>query len=276
MRTIIFKVCFHSLILFIPLSAAKLVVLDPATIELIYGMGGEDQIAGIAHLQRSNIKPVEKTKNLPSVGTFSHPSVEKILELKPDLVLLSAYSIGLKDQLSALGLKSENFVANSLDDIRTNIIRLGEILGKQGEARELLKSFNDGMDKISANKINKDGLFIYSSTPLMVFGRSTLIGDILETLGVKTVDAPGARPILSPEYILQHRVDFLLYSLNATSIEELIKANPILKNTNAYKNNNFIKTEAHILLRGSQHLVHEIEKLHEILLSFNYDAPATK
>ena len=66
----------------------RIVVLDPATVEMIYMLGAEDKIVGVANLERSKVWPEEKVAKLESVGTFMNPSLEKINSLKPDLVII--------------------------------------------------------------------------------------------------------------------------------------------------------------------------------------------
>ena len=80
----------------------RLVVLDPASIETLFMLKAEDQIVGIATLQHSNIYPKDQTSKLTSVGTFSNPSLEKIVALKPSLVILSSYSLNLEEGLKIL------------------------------------------------------------------------------------------------------------------------------------------------------------------------------
>jgi len=69
----------------------RIVVMDPAVVEMIYLLGAEDKIVGITKLQRSKIWPEDKTDKLESVGTFTNVSVEKVLSLKPDLVIASTF-----------------------------------------------------------------------------------------------------------------------------------------------------------------------------------------
>ena len=59
----------------------RIVVLDPAVVEMVYLLGGEDKLVGIAKLERSKIWPEEKTEKVESVGTFINPSLEKIIAL---------------------------------------------------------------------------------------------------------------------------------------------------------------------------------------------------
>ena len=75
----------------------SMVVLDPASVEILYMIGAEDEILAIPDMK--NIKPIEKTSRLTKVGTFTYPNVEKIISLKPKRVILTSYSIGLTEQL---------------------------------------------------------------------------------------------------------------------------------------------------------------------------------
>lgn len=116
----------------------RLVVLDPASIETLFMLNAGEQIVGIASLQHSQIYPEDKTSKLTSVGTFSNPSLEKIVALRPTLVILSSYSLNLEEGLKNFGIKSIYLKAERLEDITKNITSLGQITQKEKEA-ELLK-----------------------------------------------------------------------------------------------------------------------------------------
>ena len=122
----------------------RLVVLDPASIETLFMLKAEDQIVGIATLQHSNIYPKDQTSKLTSVGTFSNPSLEKIVALKPSLVILSSYSLNLEEGLKNFGIKSINLKAEHLEDITKNITTLGQITKKEKEAIPLFSKRTSG------------------------------------------------------------------------------------------------------------------------------------
>lgn len=103
------------------LSAKKLVVLDPAIVEMMYLLGAEDQIEAISTLSMSKIWPEEKTVHLKSVGTYTKPNLEKIVELKPDLVITSAHSSGVDDSLKNFNIPTLALRAESVDEIYKNI-----------------------------------------------------------------------------------------------------------------------------------------------------------
>lgn len=243
-------------------SKERLVVLDPAAVEIIYMLNAQDQIKAIASLKHSNIYPQEETSKLDSVGTFSNPSLEKIVSLKPSLVILSSYSLGLKENLDKLNIKSIYLKAQNLDDIKENVKVLSKIVSKEKEGKALIQKYEKDLEKLRENKTNKRGIFLYSSNPLMAFSKDSVIYDIFEILGIKNLelDTNIKKPIISNEFILKNNPDIIILGISANNINDLIKLNPFIKYTNAYKNNQiYFYKNTHILLRLSPMITKRIQ-----------------
>ena len=244
----------------------KIVVLDPAVVEMLYLLNAEDRIAAVAHSQTTGIWPEDKTKDLPDVGTLAKPSLEKIISFSPDLVVLSIHSTGLAKDLEAHGIKTVSFPANSFDDIFNNFLEVGKLIGKEDEAQKITAEKKEKLEEIKKSEpLNKKGAFIYSASPMMAFGENSLPGEVLKIYGVEnlTNKVKGERPILTPEYIIEENPDFLLVGLGVSSEDEIVTANPQLKDTNAVKNKNIIKVNSQALLRGSPRIVDETMNLYE-------------
>lgn len=241
----------------------RVIGLDPASIEIIYELGLGDVMVGIATLQQSKIEPVEKTSKLASVGSFSNPSVEKIIALKPDLVILSSYSVGLEPRLKELKIPTMYLKAERLDELFKNIDALGAMFHKEKEAKALSERVRGELDALKAKPINKSGIFLFSSNPLMAFSQNSVIADILNLIGVKnlTPESKIKRPIITSEYILTQNPDLLLLSMQAKNVEDLVSKNPILKNTKAYKQGQIIIYDnVYSLLRISPNITKAIAK----------------
>lgn len=253
-------------------SPERLVVLDPASIEIIYELGSGDKIVAIATLQQSNIQPIEKTIKLQSVGTFSNPSVEKILSLKPDLVILSSYSLALEPRLKDLGIKSLYLEAWRLEDLFNNVSTLGEILDKKEEAKVLNERLRGEFEELKKEPINKSAIFLFSSNPLMAFSNNSMIADILRLIGITnlTPDSEIKRPIITKEYIITQNPDMLLLGIQAKSSEQLIAQNPALKSIKAYQNKEIFAYEPiHSLLRISPNITKQIARFKEFIQEQN-------
>lgn len=241
----------------------RIVVLDPATVEMIYMLGAEDKIVGVANLERSKVWPEEKVAKLESVGTFMKPSLEKIITLKPDLVITSALTDdNLNNGLKSNNIEAKRIQANSIEEIFTNFMEVAKMLGKENEANKIIAEKRAKLEEIKKMATgNKKGLFVMSASPLMVFGNDNLPNDIMKLLNIKNIaeNQKGRNPIVTPEFIIKENPDIIITLLpNPTQI---VATNPQLKNVNAIKNNKFIVVNSSQILRGSPRTIDQIEEI---------------
>ena len=243
----------------------RIVVLDPAVVEMVYLLGGEDKLVGIAKLERSKIWPEEKTEKVESVGTFINPSLEKIIALKPDLVIESFHSSDAIDKsLSSNNIEIIKIQANSIEDIFKNFQKVAKILGKEKEAEKIMAEKRQKIEEIKKiDTAEKKGLFILAPTPMRVFGKGTLPNDIMEMLNIKNIAAgmEGMSPTLTPEYIIKENPDIILTFVKDP--QEIVKANPQIKDISAIKNNKFVVLETGQILRGSPRMIDYIADVYQ-------------
>lgn len=243
----------------------RIVVLDSAVVEMVYLLGGEDKLVGIAKLERSKIWPEEKTEKVESVGTFINPSLEKIIALKPDLVIESFHSSDAIDKsLSSNNIEIIKIQANSIEDIFKNFQKVAKILGKEKEAEKIIAEKRQKIEEIKKiDTTEKKGLFILAPTPMRVFGKGTLPNDIMEMLNIKNIAAgmQGMSPTLTPEYIIKENPDIILTFVKDP--QEIVKANPQIKDISAIKNNKFVVLETGQILRGSPRMIDYIADVYQ-------------
>ena len=241
----------------------RIVVLDPATVEMIYMLGAEDKIVGVANLERSKVWPEEKVAKLESVGTFIKPSLERIITLKPDLVITSALTDdNLNNGLKSNNIEAKRIQANSIEEIFTNFMEVAKMLGKENEANKIIaekKAKLEEIKKIATG--NKKGLFVMSASPLMVFGNDNLPNDIMKLLNIKNIaeNQKGRNPIVTPEFIMKENPDIIITLLPNPA--QIVATNPQLKNVNAIKNSKFIVVNSSQILRGSPRTIDQIEEI---------------
>jgi putative hemin ABC transporter, periplasmic hemin-binding protein len=241
----------------------RIVVLDPATVEMIYMLGAEDKIVGVANLERSKVWPEEKVAKLESVGTFMKPSLEKIIALKPDLVIMSALTgEELNNGLKSNNIEAKRVQANSIEEIFTNFLEVAKMLGKENEANKIIAEKKIKLEEIKKMATgNKKGLFVMSASPLMVFGNDNLPNDIMKLLNIKNIaeNQKGRNPIVTPEFIMKENPDIIITLLPNPA--QIAATNPQLKNVNAIKNSKFIVVNSSQILRGSPRTIDQIEEI---------------
>ena len=161
----------------------RIVLLDPAAVEAFYILEGEDNIVAIADTARNPIWPVEKTSKLAKAGNLMKPSLEQVLMYKPDLVIVNVMAEAFGDSLKGQNIKYLLSEANSFDEILGNLSVYGVISGKEEKSKELIDVYNGKLnsikEKIVANPLNRKGGFLFATSAMMVFTRSSLPGERL-------------------------------------------------------------------------------------------------
>lgn len=108
----------------------RIISLIPATTEMLFAMGAADRLAGVGTYDKF---PPE-VERLPRVGGLLDPSVERILSLKPDLVIVYDTQTELKDQLARAGIPIFRYAHRGLPDITETMRALGARVGTASAA----------------------------------------------------------------------------------------------------------------------------------------------
>jgi len=113
-----------------PASPQRIISLIPATTEMLFAIGAADRLAGVGTYDKF---PPE-VERLPRVGGLLDPSVERILSLKPDLVIVYDTQAELKGQLERAGIPIFRYVHRGLSDITATMRALGVRVGAAAAA----------------------------------------------------------------------------------------------------------------------------------------------
>ena len=249
----------------------KIIVTDPGVIEILFKIGGEKSIVAIGKTSRSKIYPYDKVDELVSIGNISNLNLEKVVEYKPDLIVVSSMMLRNVDAVKKMGYNIIVSNASSLDGILDTISVTGIISGKKEEAEKLRKECLIKLERIEKENSKKTsklkGAILFSTSPMIAFSEDSIPGDVLKHLGVINIAAnvPGERPILSPEYILKENPDFLAGAMSLDNPKQIIEASNVIPKTKAGKNNNIFILDSSVILRSSYRIFDEMEVLKEKL-----------
>ena len=249
----------------------KIIVTDPGVIEILFKIGGEKSMVAIAKTSRSKIYPSDKVDKLVSIGNISNLNLEKVVEYKPDLIVVSSMMLRNVDAVKKMGYNIIVSNASSLEGILDTISVTGVISGKKEEAENLRKECLAKLERIEKENSKKTsklkGAILFSTSPMTAFSEDSIPGDVLKHLGVTNIAAnvPGQRPILSPEYILKENPDFLAGAMSLDNPKQIIEASNVIPKTKAGKNNNIFILDSSVILRSSYRIFDEMEVLKEKL-----------
>jgi iron complex transport system substrate-binding protein len=109
---------------------ARIISVIPAVTEMLFAIGAGPQVVAVGSFDEY---PPEAAR-LPRVGALLDPDVERILSLRPDLVIVYESQGDLRTQLARVGIGMFVYKHAGLADITTTISALGDRVGRQKEA----------------------------------------------------------------------------------------------------------------------------------------------
>lgn len=112
---------------------SRIVSLIPATTEMLFAMGAGDRVVGAGNFDRF---PAEVDK-LPRVGGLIDPDTERILALRPDLVIVYNTQVELKSRLDRASVPYFSYQHRAMPDIMETIRTLGARIGAGPEANRV-------------------------------------------------------------------------------------------------------------------------------------------
>ena len=140
----------------------RIISLVPATTEMLFVMGAGDRLAGVSNYDRF---PADVAR-LPKVGGLLDPDVERLLSLKPDLVIVYDTQTDLKRQLERAQIPIFPYVHRGLPDITETLRALGERIGLKAAADAAAARLEQQLAAIRARVAGRP-----RPKTLLIFGR---------------------------------------------------------------------------------------------------------
>jgi iron complex transport system substrate-binding protein len=194
----------------VPAAPQRVVTLSPSLTETVCALGACARLVGT---DRYSNWPRE-VQALPKLGGLDDAQIERIVALKPDLVL-AATSTRAVDRLASLGLRVLALEPATLEQTRRVIERVALALGDAPAGPALWQALNARVDaaaaRVPAPRRGQRVYFEVASTPFAA-GEASFIGELLARLGLATIvpAAMGPFPQLSPEFVLRAQPEVVM------------------------------------------------------------------
>ncbi len=200
----------------------RIVSLSPFITESLYILGLQNEIVGTTIYDRT---PGMQSRS--KVGTLLTINIEKIVSLKPDLVLATDLTPSQQlDKLKKFGIKVETFCFwKSAKTLFSEFVRLGKVVGKEKPARDLIKKINREI-AIIYNKVKKlprpRVVVEIGVNPLWVAPKRSFINDYIILAGGKNV-GPEISGRVNREFLIKLNPDVIIISDMGFSAKEEVK-----------------------------------------------------
>lgn len=200
----------------------RIISLLPSLTESICALG---KCANLVGIDRFSNWP-KSIQDLPKLGGMGDINLERIAQLKPDVVLLEKSSPVIS-RLNDLGIKTFTLDVKSMGDEKRALQKLDLILGTSESARvwnQIEQELTRASKQLNLDRKTLRVYFEVNPAPFAA-GKSSFIGEILSRLGLLNImpESLGPFPKINPEFVVKTKPDFIFLS---ESTEEDIQKRP--------------------------------------------------
>jgi iron complex transport system substrate-binding protein len=194
----------------------RIVSLVPALTEMLFAIGAGPQVVAVSSFDEF---PAE-VKKLPRVGALLDPDTERILALRPEMVVIYASQTDLQEQFARAGVRAFAYRHGGIPVILDTIRELGTVTGHQDAAARVLRDIEVRLDQVRARvkgRTRPKVLLVFERQPktlreIYASGGQGFLHEMLEIAGGQNVFADVARESVQPsvETILARAPDVIL------------------------------------------------------------------
>lgn len=242
----------------------RIVSLAPGITEMLYALGLADYIAGVTTFCDWPADARTKQK----IGGFTNPSIEKIVSLKPDLIIATADG-NRQDtvaQLEKLGLSVYVINPSDTGGVLRDLLQIGKITNREDVAVKLVDRLQKRLNSIAGQIRHKKKprvFFQLGREPLFTAGNKTLINEAIEQAGgINVAGHDTARyPVYSAEGVIASSPEIIVFAPMTSDKKSAAVKNywQKFKDIPAVKNNHIYPIDADLINRASPRIFDAIE-----------------
>lgn len=249
----------------------RIISISPSNTEVAFALGLEDRIVGVTEFCNYPPEALEKD----NVGGFSTPSIERIVELEPDLILASTIHEEEVPRLEELGISVLVIEASNLLELYTSISLVAEITGVPARGEELIASMQQGIGAVEAvvaevpEEERVQVFYEVYSDPLMSAGSGAFINEIITLAGGINIfgDVEENYPQISAEVVAEKQPDIILFPDYHGTAETVIgdmAGRPGWESVPAVQNENVFAINDDAFARPGPRVVQAVEEAAEL------------
>ncbi len=189
----------------------RIISSGPAITEKLYLLGAGDRIAGVTTHCRRPPQALSK----PKIGSVTHISTEKLISLKPDLVLATSLTDPrVVRKARDLGIKVIVFNSpRSFAEMNEQFVVLGKTVGKEKEAKEIVRASEKRVNAIrerTSGLMTRKVFLQIGSSPLFTATKDSFLNDFMVFAGAINVAADSGVGFYNREQVLKDDPDAIL------------------------------------------------------------------
>jgi iron complex transport system substrate-binding protein len=186
--------------------AQRVISLAPHVTELLFAAGGGNHVVGV--VAYSDFP--EEAKKIPQIGSNREVDLERIMALKPDLIVVWRHGSSERqiEMVRKLGVPLFHSEPQKLDDIPESVARLGQLMGTEKVAGPAAAELRQQLGSLRGRYSNRPAVRAFYQVwdkPLYTLNGKHIVSDALRLCGGENIFAtlPVTAPVVSVEGVLQ-------------------------------------------------------------------------
>lgn len=244
----------------VPTRPQRIITLAPNLTEIVYAIGAGDRLVG----NTTYCDYPQEAKQVAKVGDTLQPNIERIIALKPDIILISTASQleTFTKQLDERRIAIFITDPHDLEGIFRSIKTLGDLLGQQQQAEKLVNDLRERVASVETAVNDRPPVTVFyqvSAEPLWTAGRRSWITDLIRRAGGRSVTAEveGEWMRYSDEAALAARPEAIIMATG----QEKMKVAAALEKSPAAINKRVYEISGDYLSRPGPRLVEGLEQI---------------
>ncbi|WP_371874401.1 cobalamin-binding protein [Duganella rivi] len=195
--------------------AQRVISTAPHITELLFAAGGGERVVGAMNFSDYP----EAAKRLPLIGSDAQIDMERVLALRPDLLVV--WQTGNTErqlaQLKSLGIPIFYSEPKKLEEVATSLTRLGQLLGTDAAAQAAARDYRQKIARLTATYAQRPPVKVFYQIwekPLFTLNGEHIASDAMRVCGGRNVFAglKVTAPSVSTEAVLQENPEAIIGS----------------------------------------------------------------
>ena len=244
--------------------AQRVISMAPHVTELLFAAGGGDKIVGAVTYSDYP----EAAKKIPRIGDNRQVDMERIVAMKPDLIVIWMHGSSERqiDSLRQLGIPLFHSEPTKLDGIPDNLVRLGQLMGTEKVADAAAADIRQQFTAMAKQYSNRPPVRLFYQVwdkPLYTLSGKSIVSDSIRLCGGVNVfaDLNVTAPVVSIEAVLQANPE-AIFGTSEKDYGSISLWKPYT-NLTAVKNNNLFRLQGDLLNRAGPRMVEGTKALCE-------------
>jgi iron complex transport system substrate-binding protein len=238
--------------------AQRIVSMSPHVTELLFAAGAGKHIVGAV----SYSDYPEEAKKILRIGDNRQIDVEKVISLRPDLIVLWVHGSSLRqvDQLKSLGIPLFYSEPKKLVDIPNSLVRLGKLLGTEKIAQQTAAELQHDLDALSQRYANRSPVTVFYQVwdkPLYTLNGKHIVSDAIRLCGgVNIFDRMAlTAPSVGIESVLQENPETIIGTAEKSPSDGGVQMWRRYPTMTAVKRDNLFTVDGNLMNRAGPRMI---------------------